>query len=75
MKGRASVDVKSASSLRIYRGAGLLPGWENTALVTIGQPVEPDLSLTDRYASAYEIYTDSGAALTGISHRLARRNS
>ena len=56
-------------------GAGLLPGWENTALVTIGQPVEPDLSLTDRYASAYAIYTDSGAALTGISHRLARRNS
>jgi xylulokinase len=56
-------------------GAGLLPDWTSTALVTIGEPVQPDPSLADRYTSAYEIYTDAGTALTGISHRLARRNS
>jgi xylulokinase len=57
-------------------GAGLLPDWAaGEALVTIGDPVEPDLSLADRYGEAYSIYTDAADALTGISHRLARRSS
>jgi xylulokinase len=57
-------------------GAGLLPGWASALpLVTIGEPIEPDLSRADRYAEAYSIYTDAAAALTGISHRLARRSS
>jgi xylulokinase len=57
-------------------GSGLLSGWADTAaFVTIGAPVEPDRSLTERYAEAYSIYRDAGAALTGISHRLARRST
>ncbi len=57
-------------------GVGLLPDWASALpLVTIGDPVEPDLSLADRYAEAYSIYGDAAAPLTGISHRLARRSS
>jgi len=57
-------------------GAGLLADWSLAdPLVTIGSPVEPDPALAGRYAEAYQIYLDAGAALTGISHRLARRSS
>lgn len=57
-------------------GGGLLPGWAAAGdLVTIGDPVEPDKSLHDRYAEAYQVYLDAGAALTTISHRLARRST
>jgi xylulokinase len=57
-------------------GSGLLDGWTSAAdFVTIGEPVQPDLSLASRYAEAYAIYRDAGAALTGISHRLARRST
>lgn len=55
-------------------GVGLLSDWEGAqSLVAIGDPVEPDPAITDRYAEAYGIYLDAAGALTGISHRLARR--
>ena len=57
-------------------GAGLVDDWEaGLSLVTVGDPVEPDAGLADRYAEAYQIYLDAAAALTGISHRLARRGT
>ena len=57
-------------------GAGLLPDWAAAAdLVTIGDPIEPDTSLKDRYAEVYQVYLDAGVALTPISHRLALRSS
>jgi xylulokinase len=57
-------------------GSGLLDGWTGAAdFVTIGEPVQPDLSLAGRYTEAYAIYRDAGAALTGISHRLAQRST
>lgn len=60
-------------------GVGLLSGWDDVgwdgaqSLVAIGDPVESDPALADRYAEAYGIYLDAAGALTGISHRLARR--
>jgi len=55
-------------------GAGLLADWAAAGdLVTIGEPIEPDTSLKDRYAQAYQLYLDAGVALTPISHRLAAR--
>ena len=57
-------------------GVGLLPDWATAGeLVTIGDPIEPDTSLKDRYAQAYQVYLDAGAALAPISHRLAVRSS
>jgi xylulokinase len=57
-------------------GSGLLAGWEDAApLITIGEPVEPDLSLKDRYDEAYQIYREAADALTPVSHRLARRSA
>jgi xylulokinase len=42
-------------------------------MVTIGEPVQPDQLLADRYAQGYRLYRDAAAALTPISHRLAAR--
>jgi xylulokinase len=57
-------------------GSGLLADWAAAGdLVTIGDPIEPDTSLKDRYAQAYQLYLDAGVALTPISHRLALRSS
>jgi xylulokinase len=57
-------------------GAGLLPDWSGAEpLIAIGDPVEPDPALADRYAEAYQVYRDAAVALTGISHRLARRDT
>jgi xylulokinase len=57
-------------------GSGLLADWAAAGdLVTIGDPIEPDTSLKDRYAQAYQVYLDAGVALTPISHRLAVRSS
>jgi xylulokinase len=57
-------------------GGGLLADWAVTGnLVTIGDPVEPDRSLSDRYAEAYQIHLDAANALTPISHRLAARSA
>jgi xylulokinase len=49
--------------------AASMPG-----MVTIGAPIEPDPAHAPRYAEAYQIYRDAGAALTPISHRLATRS-
>jgi sugar (pentulose or hexulose) kinase len=43
-------------------------------MVTIGAPIEPDPAHAARYAEAYRIYRAAGAALTSISHQLARRS-
>jgi xylulokinase len=43
-------------------------------MVTIGAPIEPDPAHAARYAEAYQLYRDAGAALTPISHRLAKRS-
>jgi xylulokinase len=57
-------------------GCGLLADWASAGdLVTIGDPVEPDGSLEQRYAEAYQAYRDAGEALTTISHRLAGRSA
>jgi xylulokinase len=57
-------------------GSGLLPAWEDAApLITIGNPVEPDPSLADRYEQAYQIYREAAEALTPVLHRLARRST
>jgi xylulokinase len=57
-------------------GSGLLSSWRGSAaFVAIGDPVEPGRSLADRYAEAYSIYRDAGAALTSVSHRLAQRST
>jgi xylulokinase len=52
-----------------WSAAASVPG-----MVTIGAPIEPDPAHAARYAEAYQIYRDAGAALTPISHRLARRS-
>jgi xylulokinase len=57
-------------------GSGLLADWAEAGnLVTIGDPIEPDSSLKDRYAEAYQVHMDAAAALTTISHRLAGRRT
>jgi xylulokinase len=57
-------------------GSGLLAGWQDAApLITIGEPVEPDPSLADRYGQAYQIYREAAEVLTPVSHRLARRST
>ena len=52
-----------------WAAAASVPG-----MVTIGAPIEPDPAHAARYAEAYQIYRDAGAALTPISHRLATRS-
>lgn len=41
--------------------------------VTLGEPVVPDRSAAAIYAEAYDTWRDYGAALTPVSHRLARK--
>jgi xylulokinase len=53
-----------------WAAAASVPG-----MVTIGAPIEPDPAHAARYAEAYQIYRDAGAALTPISHRLASRRT
>jgi xylulokinase len=57
-------------------GVGLLGDWVDAGpIVAIGDPVEPDPALRDRYTETYQIYRDAAVALTGVSHRLARRST
>ena len=44
-------------------------------MVTIGAPIEPDSAHAARYAEAYRIYREAGAALAPISHQLATRST
>lgn len=65
----------AGAALAAAVGTGGLSDWSDAApFVVTGDPVEPDPSLAGRYAEAYSIYREAGDALTGVSHRLARRS-
>jgi xylulokinase len=70
----ASVGVGAGTSgapaPQAWAAAASVPG-----MVTIGAPIEPDPAHAARYADAYRIYREAGAALTPISHQLARRST
>ena len=65
----AAVGTAGAPTPQAWAAAATVPG-----MVTIGAPIEPDPAHAARYAEAYRIYRDAGAALTPISHQLARRS-
>jgi xylulokinase len=65
----AGVAAAGAPTPQAWAAAASVPG-----MVTIGTPIEPDPAHAARYAEAYRIYRDAGAALTPISHQLARRS-
>jgi xylulokinase len=65
----AGVGTAGAPTPQAWAAAASVPG-----MVTIGAPIEPDPDHAARYAEAYRIYRDAGAALTPISHQLARRS-
>lgn len=55
-------------------GAGLVSDWTDaTSHVTVAEPVVPNPDLLDRYQDGYQVYRNASAALTQISHHLARR--
>ena len=62
-------DASGAPAPQAWAAAAGVPG-----MVTIGPPIEPDPAHAERYAEAYRIYREAGAALTPISHQLARRS-
>jgi xylulokinase len=66
----AGVATAGAPTPQAWAAAACVPG-----MVTIGAPIEPDPAHAARYAEAYQIYRDAGAALTPISHQLARRST
>jgi xylulokinase len=65
----AAVGTAGAPTPQAWAAAATVPG-----MVTIGAPIEPDPAHAARYAEAYRIYRDASAALTPISHQLARRS-
>ena len=65
----AAVGTAGAPTPQAWAAAATVPG-----MVTIGAPIEPDPAHAARYTEAYRIYRDAGAALTPISHQLARRS-
>jgi xylulokinase len=65
----AAVGTAGAPTPQAWAAAAAVPG-----MVSIGAPIEPDPAHAARYAEAYRIYRDAGAALTPISHQLARRS-
>ncbi len=66
----AGTGASGAPAPQAWAAAASVPG-----LVTIGAPIEPDPAHAGRYAEAYRIYREAGAALTPISHQLARRST
>jgi xylulokinase len=66
----AGVAAAGAPTPQAWAAAASVPG-----MVTIGAPIEPDPAHAARYAEAYQIYRDAGAALAPISHQLARRST
>ena len=66
--GFAATEVGPAPGA--WAAAASVPG-----MVSIGAPIEPDPAHAARYAEAYQIYREAGAALTPISHQLARRST
>jgi xylulokinase len=67
--GTGAVGTAGAPTPQAWAAAASVPG-----MVTIGAPIEPDPAHAARYAEAYRLYRDAGAALTPISHQLARRS-
>jgi xylulokinase len=63
-------DAAGRPAPQAWAAAAGVPG-----MVTIGPPIEPDPAHAARYAEAYRIYREAGAALTPISHQLARRST
>jgi xylulokinase len=63
------VTTSGAPAPQAWGAAAGVPG-----MVKVGAPIEPDPAHAARYAEAYRIYRDAGAALTPISHRLATRS-
>ena len=66
----AGAGASGAPAPQAWAAAASVPG-----LVTIGAPIEPDPAHAARYAEAYRIYREAGAALTPVSHQLARRST
>jgi xylulokinase len=66
----AGVGTAGTPAPQAWVAAASVPG-----MVTIGAPIEPDPAHAARYAEAYRIYRDAGAALTPVSHQLARRST
>ena len=66
----AGVGTAGTPTPQVWAAAASVPG-----MVTIGAPIEPDPAHAARYAEAYRIYRDAGAALTPVSHQLARRST
>ena len=66
----AGVGTAGTPTPQAWAAAASVPG-----MVTIGAPIEPDPAHAARYAEAYRIYRDAGAALTPVSHQLARRST
>ncbi|HEY1821035.1 MAG TPA: FGGY-family carbohydrate kinase, partial [Trebonia sp.] len=66
----AALAAAVGTGAQAWATAASVPG-----MVTIGAPIEPDPAHAARYAEAYQIYRDAGAALTPISHRLATRST
>jgi xylulokinase len=55
-------------------GIGTLTGWaDSKRFLELGDPVEPDAHKIDIYNEAYAEWRALGAAVTPISHSLARR--
>ncbi|TRW84732.1 carbohydrate kinase [Mycolicibacterium sp. 018/SC-01/001] len=54
-------------------GVGALDGWSDAArFITLDEPYVPDSARSERYDAAYTTWRDLGAAVTPISHALAR---
>ena len=66
----ADAGASGAPAPQAWAAAASIPG-----MVTIGAPIEPDPAHAARYAQAYRIYREAGAALTPISHQQARRST
>lgn len=57
-------------------GIGSLGGWEDSKrFLTLGAPVEPDKTKVETYINAYAEWRALGAAVTPISHSIARRTA
>jgi xylulokinase len=55
------------------KGVGTFPDWRSIeSFVTVGEPVEPDLSISERYGELYRAYRDLYPALRPISTAVRR---
>jgi xylulokinase len=57
-------------------GIGSLNGWEDSKrFLALGTAVQPDPANVSTYNDAYAEWRDLGAAVTPISHSIARRTA